>query len=71
MVVPPFTIAVTMPVSEPTVATAVLLLLHVPPAVVSVNVVVDPAQTLVDPEIAAGDVLMVMVVVVMQPVLRV
>jgi hypothetical protein len=36
----------------PTVATAVLLLLHVPPGVASVNEVVEPAQTDVVPVIA-------------------
>ena len=44
---------VTMPV-EPTAAIAVLLLLHPPPVVPSVNVIVDPAQTLALPVIAPG-----------------
>ena len=37
---------VTIPVDEPTVATAVLLLLQWPPAVESFKVTVAPAQTL-------------------------
>jgi len=41
----------TIPV-EPTVATDVLLLLHVPPVAVSARVIVDPTQTLDDPVIA-------------------
>jgi hypothetical protein len=42
----------TMPVSEPTVATAVLLLLHVPPLAVSLSVTGVPVHTDVEPEIA-------------------
>src|ERR1035437_9147041 len=45
---------VTTPVPE-TVAFAVLLLLHTPPAVASLKVVVEPLQTLVAPAIAAGE----------------
>ena len=41
----------TMPV-EPTVATNVLPLLHTPPLVASLNVVVEPAHTLMVPVIA-------------------
>lgn len=40
----PVLMPVTMPV-EPTVATAILLLLHMPPGTEPVNVVVDPMQT--------------------------
>jgi hypothetical protein len=46
-----------LPVTTPeplTVANAGLLLLHEPPVVASVNVVVKPAHTLVTPVIAAG-----------------
>jgi hypothetical protein len=50
----------------PTVAMLVALLLHVPPAVVLLNVVVLPAHTVVVPTIEEGK-LMVMVVVVAQP----
>ena len=42
--------AVTNP-EEDTVAVVVLLLLHVPPVVASVNIVVAPIQIFVDPEI--------------------
>jgi hypothetical protein len=47
---------VTIPVEEPTVATATLLLLHVPPVVALASVIVDPMQTFVGPVIvpAAG-----------------
>ena len=46
VVVPPAVATpVTTPLDEPTVATEVLLLLHVPPVVESVNVVVEPAHT--------------------------
>ena len=45
---------VTTPVDELTVATAVLLLLHVPPVVASVNVAVFPTHALMVPPIAAG-----------------
>ena len=44
---------VTTPV-EPIVARPVLLLLHVPPAVTSFNVVVAPAHNVIVPVIAAG-----------------
>ncbi len=66
MDVPP-AIPVITPVEEPTVATAVLLLVHVPLPAASVKVIVDPAQTGVLPEIAAGRALTVTVVVVIQP----
>ena len=45
----------TKPVAEPTVATAVLLLLHTPPAVPSLKAVVRPTQNCVVPVISAGD----------------
>jgi hypothetical protein len=53
MVVPAL-IPLTTPVELPTVATAVLLLLHVPPPVAHESVVEPPAQALVVPVIAAG-----------------
>jgi len=58
---------VTTPVL-PTAATPELLLLHVPPDVVSVSAVVVPVQTVLLPVIALGDGLTVIVVVVKQPV---
>jgi hypothetical protein len=45
---------VTTPFAEPTVAIAMSLLLHVPDAVASVNVMVEPWHTVVAPVIAAG-----------------
>lgn len=59
---------VTMPVDEPTVASAGLLLLHVPPLVKSLNGVVAPTQTTLAPPIAAGVWLTVNGVVAVQPV---
>ena len=56
------------PLKEPIVATAMLLLLHVPPIVASLSVVVLPTQTAVTPVIAAGSGLTVIIVVVRQPV---
>lgn len=46
---------VTTPVLDPTVATAGLVLLHVPPGVASVSVTVRPTQTLDGPDMAAGE----------------
>jgi hypothetical protein len=40
-----------MPVAVPTVATEVLLLVHVPPNVVFSRLIVEPAHTLVGPVI--------------------
>jgi hypothetical protein len=55
MVAVPVATPVTTPVPEPTVATDVLLLLHVPPEVASLNVLVEPpAHTLAVPDI--GDI---------------
>ena len=51
--VPPVT-PVTTPVVEPIVAIVVVPLVHVPPVVASVNVVVSPWQTLAVPDIPAG-----------------
>ena len=55
------------PVSEPIVPTAGALLLHVPPGVASVSVVVSPIHTLVPPAIAAGDGITVTVRKAVQP----
>jgi hypothetical protein len=64
----PAPIPVTMPDAEPMVATPVLLLVHVPPPVVLLSVVIVPAQIPVAPVIAAAPVLMVTMVVAVQPV---
>ena len=65
---------VTIPVAEPTVATAGLLLLHVPPGVASVKANVEPMHTTqpdVGQEMGAGNGLTVIVVVTEQPEERV
>jgi hypothetical protein len=49
MVDVPAAMPVTTPEVEPTVATAVLALLHVPPATESVSVMVDPEQRVLGP----------------------
>ena len=59
---------VTTPVAGSTVATAGVALLHVPPAVASPNVVVDPTHTERVPVIAAGNGLTVTVAVREHPV---
>jgi hypothetical protein len=61
----------TKPLSEPTMATTVLLLLQMPPAVEVLRVVVLPTHTAVMPVIAAGSGLTVIIVVVRQPVPKV
>jgi len=66
MAVPDVT-AVTVPVEEPIVALAVLLI-HVPPVVPSVRVVVSPEHTYPVPLIAVGVVFTVIVVDALQPV---
>lgn len=62
---------VTMPVVEPMVATPVLPLVHMPPPVASVTVVVAPMHALNVPPIAAGLAFTVTTVVALQPVLKV
>jgi hypothetical protein len=57
-----------IPVDTPTVATAVLLLLHVPPLVASARVEQNPTQTETGPVIATGGVLTVTTAVRIQPV---
>ena len=49
MVLVPGEIPMTIPDDEPTVATALLLLLQCPPEVVSDNVLEEPTQTLAVP----------------------
>ena len=62
----PKVMPLTIPV-EPTVAADVLLLLHVPPDVASVNAKVNPWQTTGDPVITENG-LTVTAVVAIQPV---
>ena len=64
IVTAPPTRPLTTPVAAPTVAIAVLLLLHVPPLTASDNVVLLVAQKLVAPVIDAGTGIIVTVIVV-------
>ena len=59
---------VTTPVTISTVANAVLLLLHVPPAVASVSVIDKPPQTVDGPAIDTGSGSTDIVRVAIQPV---
>jgi len=65
-VVVPFSMPVTMPVVD-TVPIVVLTLLHVPPPVASLSDVVSPTHTDSTPEMAAGWVSTVTMVVAAQP----
>jgi hypothetical protein len=68
IIVPPGATPKTNPEVSPTVAVAVLELLHVPPPVVaSVNCVVPPVQTTAEPAIAAGSGFTVKTAVIGQP----
>jgi hypothetical protein len=67
MVVVPAAIAVTIPAAS-MVATDVLLLAHVPPADVLVNVVVAPGHIPIVPVIASGNGLTVTTANALQPV---
>ena len=66
VVVPPVT-PVTIPVPVPTVATVVVLLVHLPPGVPSASVVVCNAQMLVSPVIGNGLTFTVITVLVIHP----
>lgn len=66
----PAAIPFTIPVDEPMVAMVVLLLLHVPPLVASVSVVLPLTQALAVPDIAAGAVSTVSLKVAEQPELN-
>ena len=68
IVAAPGEMPLTTPVPEPIVAMAGLLLLHVPPVVALLRVVVKPGQTLVVPVIAVGNGFTVNVTVFRQPV---
>jgi hypothetical protein len=57
-----------VPLAEPIVATAVLLLVHVPPPDVLLRVADVPGQAVNTPVMAAGNGLTVNVVVLIQPV---
>ena len=62
---------VTTPVPDPTVATAVLPLVHVPPPDASLKAIVDPTQTDGEPVMANGKGFTVTTTEAEQPVLRV
>ena len=66
--VPPLT-AVSTPVDSPMVARAVLLLLHVPPVVALLSVMLLPVHGLDTPVVAAKAVFTVSWVIVRQPAL--
>ena len=68
MVVVPAVTPVTTPEPETTVATEVLLLVHVPDGVASLSVVVNPEHTAKVPVIFAGNGLTVITLVLIQPV---
>lgn len=68
MVAVPAPVPVTIPDIKPAVATAVLLLVHDPPVIVFVNVVVAPAHMFLVPLIAVGPGLTVTTVVILHPV---
>ena len=63
IVVVPEVTPVTIPVDEPTVATPVALLVHDPPPVLLVNVIVEPGHTVPGPTIGpAADMTLTVVV---------
>jgi hypothetical protein len=70
MIMLPALIPVTTPVVASTVALRVLLLLHVPPVLGWVSVVVSPTHTLGVPAMAANVLFTVTTVVLKQPVRR-
>jgi hypothetical protein len=67
VVVVPTVTVVTVPLEDPMLATPVLLLIHVPLGVASVNVMLDPIQTEVGPPISAGNTFTVTLIEVVQP----
>ena len=71
ILVVPLETPVTMPLAEPAVATAALLLDHVPPVVVCERNVIAPTQTVSEPDIAPIGAFTVTSVVRRQPVLSV
>jgi hypothetical protein len=68
MTVVPADTPVTTPVPLTAVATLVVPLVHVPPVVASVNVIVEPAQKAADAGMVDGVVLTVTIAVAVQPV---
>lgn len=68
MVVTPVAAPVTNPLSEPIVAAPVFVLVHNPPLIASVRLLVPPEHTVAGPAIAVGVVLTVTMVAVVHPV---
>ena len=64
----PTTPPVTIPVADPTLATAELLLVHTPGVATSLSVVAEPEHTAVVPSIPVGNGLTVSTAVLIQPV---
>jgi hypothetical protein len=67
----PVAIPVADPLRLPIVAMAVLMLVQVPPLILSIKIIVEPVHTLPGPDIIEGKGLMVTTFVAMQPVPRV
>ena len=67
----PVVMPVTVPLSEPTVATSGLELVHRPPGTTSLKLVVPPAHTVAAPLMGSGEELTVTVMEAAQPVGRV
>lgn len=69
MVAVPNAMPLSNPLVEPIVATAVLLLAHIPPGIAFVSVVLSPAHIRSTPEIGPGTRLTVTTAMVAQPVM--
>jgi hypothetical protein len=67
MIAVPMPVLITTPDAEPIVAIATSLLLHVPPLVASLKVMLFPVQIIVAPVMAAGYGLTVAVTITLQP----
>jgi hypothetical protein len=67
MITVPEDIPVTIPLLPPTVASSGLPLLHIPPGMMSLSVIVCPTHTFVGPVIAAGDAITVATIVTEHP----
>jgi hypothetical protein len=65
----PADIPVTTPVVKPIVATVVVLLVHVPPVVISLNMIVEPMQTKAGPVTGDGISTHIVAVIAHEPIL--
>ncbi len=70
IVVVPVDIPVTIPVEEPTVPTAPVLLVHEPPGVLFDKEIEEPTHTLVGPTMGPAADITVIVIVAAQPATR-